>query len=114
MTRSAGEDELVEIVTTVANEEDAARIARELVEARTFACASWRPVRSIYSWKGAIADENEIEITFKTLATCAERAERRLRDLHPYETPAILRIPIVRADPDYANWVRANVDSQGE
>jgi len=105
------ENELVEIVTTVGSEEDAARIARVLIEEKTFACASWKAVRSIYTWKGAVVDEGEIEITFKTLASSADRAERRLRALHPYETPAILRVPILRADPDYAEWVRSNVAS---
>jgi periplasmic divalent cation tolerance protein len=103
------EDELVEIVTTVGSEEDAVRIARVLIEEKTFACASWKAVRSIYSWKGEVVDEGEIEITFKTLASSADRAERRLRSLHPYETPAILRVAILRADPEYAKWVRSNV-----
>ena len=114
MSHPAPENELVEILTTVANEEDAARISRALVEEKSFACASWRPVRSIYSWKGAIVDEGEIEITFKTLASRADHAERRLRSLHPYETPAILRVAILRADPDYADWVRANVAFEEE
>lgn len=114
MMHDAHPSELVEIVTTVASEEDAARIARELVEGKIFACASWRPVRSIYSWKGEIVNENEIEITFKTLASIAEHAERRLRSLHPYETPSILRLPILHADPDYASWVRANVATDGD
>jgi periplasmic divalent cation tolerance protein len=114
VTRPESENELVEIVTTVGNEEDAARIARVLVEEKSFACATWRPVRSIYPWKGAIVDEGEVEITFKTLASCAERAERRLRALHPYETPAILRVPVLHANSDYADWVRSNVNSKGD
>ncbi|HET9887054.1 MAG TPA: divalent-cation tolerance protein CutA [bacterium] len=114
MTDHQRENDLVEIVTTVANEEDAARIARALVLEKSFACASWRPVRSIYSWQGALWDEGEVEITFKTLAACAEHAEQRLRALHPYETPAILRVPILHANSDYADWVRSNVNAKGD
>jgi periplasmic divalent cation tolerance protein len=114
VTDREGENDLVEIVTTVANEEDAARMARALVEEKSFACATWRAVRSIYSWKGSIVDEDEVEITFKTLASCAEEAERRLRALHPYETPAILRVPVVHTNSDYADWVRSNVHRKGD
>ena len=114
MNEPPRENELVEIVTTVGSEEDAARIARALVEEKVFACASWKAVRSIYSWKGAVVDEEETEITFKTLASIADRAEQRLRALHPYETPAILRVPLLRANPDYAKWVRENVSPESD
>jgi periplasmic divalent cation tolerance protein len=109
MSEMASSVPLVEIVTTLAREEDAARIARALVEERLAACGSWGTVRSTYAWKGAIVDEPEIELVIKTTAQSAERAEHRLRDLHPYETPAILRRPILAANADYALWVRESV-----
>ncbi len=105
---------LVEIVTTLAREEDAARIARALVEERLAACGSWGTVRSTYAWKGAIVDESETELVIKTTAAGVERAERRLRDLHPYETPAILRRPILAANADYALWVQDSVRGDDE
>ena len=104
-----GPGPLVEIVTTTANEEDAGRLARTLVEEGLAACGTWRPVRSVYRWKGALCDEQEIELHLKTTASAAERAERRIREIHPYETPAVLRVPILAANEDYAAWVRANV-----
>jgi periplasmic divalent cation tolerance protein len=99
---------LIEIVTTFAREEDAARIARQLVGEGLAACGSWGAIRSIYTWKGAIVDEAETELVLKTTPGEVERAERRLLELHPYETPAILRRSI-GANADYARWVRESV-----
>jgi periplasmic divalent cation tolerance protein len=101
--------ELVEIVTTVATEADAAEIARTLVGERLAACASFVPCRSVYRWRETVQEEGEVEITLKTLAARAADVERRLRELHSYETPAILRLTL-RANRGYAEWVRDSVD----
>jgi periplasmic divalent cation tolerance protein len=100
---------LVEIVTTVATEEDAVRIAHELVETAPVACASFFAVRSVYTWKGATCDETEYQITCKTLEERAAEVERRLAELHPYETPSILRLPVLHANEAFAEWVAGSV-----
>ena len=100
--------EVVEIMTTVAAEADALRIADVLVRERLVACANLAPCRSLYRWRGRIADETEVQIALKTTASRASDAEHRLREIHPYETPAILRLS-VQADPAYASWVADSV-----
>jgi periplasmic divalent cation tolerance protein len=104
----------VEIVTTVATEEDAARIARELVETTAVACATFFPVRSVYTWKGATCDEAEHQIVCKTLEESAEEVERRLAELHPYEIPSILRVPVLNANEAFAAWVAESAGGGGE
>ncbi len=106
--RIRGED-LVEIVTTVEREEDAARIVRVLVEARHVACGSWGPVRSIYRWRGETVDEAELRVELKTTVDRAGAAESALRGMHPYAVPAILRLPVLHANEAYAAWVQAAV-----
>ncbi|MEZ5066546.1 MAG: divalent-cation tolerance protein CutA [bacterium] len=101
---------LVEIVTTVSTEQDAALLARSLVEDRLVACASFRRIRSIYRWAGELADESEIEVVLKTLDTLAEAVEARLRESHPYETPAILRLAVEANEP-YLAWARRGLDA---
>jgi periplasmic divalent cation tolerance protein len=101
--------ELVEIVTTVATDAQAAEIGRTLVRERLVACASFVPCRSVYRWREAVQEEGEVQITLKTLAARAADVERRLRELHKYETPAILSVTI-SANRDYAEWVRDSVD----
>ncbi|MFN8177032.1 MAG: divalent-cation tolerance protein CutA [bacterium] len=104
--------ELVEIVTTVATEADAAEIGRTLVQERLVACATFVPCRSVYRWRGAVQEEGEIQLSLKTTAARAADVERRLRELHGYETPAILRVTF-SANRDYAAWVADSVDPEG-
>jgi len=100
---------VVEIVTTVASAADADRIARTLVTERLAACAAIDACRSLFRWRGELQDEPEHEIRLKTLAIVAPAAEARLREIHPYETPAILRLPVLAANDDYVAWVAENV-----
>ena len=105
---------LVEIVTTVSTEGDGARIARGLLADRVAACVTLRHVRSMYRWAGELCDGKEVEVVIKTLASCADEIEARLRDLHPYEVPAILRIPVFRVNDEYASWVERSVQAPPE
>lgn len=104
--------ELVEIVTTVATEPEAVHIAQALVRERLVACANLVRCRSIYRWNDAIADEPEVQLALKTVAARAADVERRLRELHPYETPAILRLPVLSANRDYAAWVADSAEER--
>jgi len=101
--------EVVEIVTTVATEEQASEVGRTLVRERLVACANTVPCRSTYWWEGVLHEESEVQVTLKTLATRAAAAERRLREIHPYQTPAILRVDVA-ANPEYAAWVASCVE----
>ena len=92
-------------LTTVGSEEDAARIARHLVETKAAACVSIvAPVRSVYSWKGELQDEREWLLLIKTARPAAELRDL-LRAVHPYEVPELLAFPASFADEAYARWV---------
>jgi len=92
-------------LTTVGSEEDAARIARHLVETKAAACVSIvAPVRSVYTWKGAVHDEREWLLMIKTTREAAELRDL-LRAVHPYEVPELLAFPASFADEAYARWV---------
>lgn len=92
-------------LTTVGSEEDAARIARHLVETKAAACVSIvAPVRSFYVWQGAFQDEREWLLLIKT-ARPADELRDLLRAVHPYEVPELLAFPASFADEAYARWV---------
>ncbi len=92
-------------LTTVGSEEDAARIARHLVETKAAACVSIVcPVRSVYSWKGEMQDECEWLLLIKTARPAGELHDA-LRSVHPYEVPEFLAFPASFADEAYAKWV---------
>jgi periplasmic divalent cation tolerance protein len=99
---------IVSVYATFADSEEAARIARTLVEERLAACANiLGPVRSIYRWKGAVEDAVETAALFKTRADLASALIARLAALHSYDVPAAVVWPIVAALPAYAEWVGA-------
>lgn len=88
------------------SENEAAKIARTLVEERLAACVNIiGPVRSIYRWRGAVEDEREYLLTVKTHARLFARVERRVKDLHSYEVPEIVAIALSAGSRRYVEWI---------
>jgi periplasmic divalent cation tolerance protein len=96
------------VVTTVADRGDAARIARAVVERGLAACAQVSSIESWYAWQGKVQNEAEFRILFKVAAGAYDAVEAAIRELHPYELPAIHAIAVERAHAPYAEWVAAN------
>ena len=96
---------LLVVFTTVASRDEARQMARTLVERRLAACAEISEVESFYAWKGAVHDEAEWRIAFKTTAAQYAAVEAAIRELHRYELPAIHAEAAVRAFAPYAAWV---------
>ncbi len=94
------------VLVTVGNEEEAAKIGRTLVEEKLAACANMVPrIRSIYSWKGTICDEQESLLFIKTRTSLFPALRNRIRELHSYEVPEIISFPIAQGLPEYLDWV---------
>lgn len=103
-------DSSVNIVyTTVASEEEAVLIARTVVEEKLAACANIIPtIRSIYRWQGKVEDETESLILIKTRSESIEALIVRIKELHTYDVPDIVAIPIDRGYRPYLDWVLEN------
>ena len=94
------------VFTTFANEDDAARVGRVLVEERLAACANVLPgARSIYRWKGEVADEREVVVLLKTRKQDWPALMSRLHELHPYETPECIAVRVAAGAPRYMAWL---------
>ena len=94
------------VFTTFANEADAARVARALVEERLVACANLVPgARSIYRWKQGVKDEREVVVLMKTRKQDWTALLSRLHELHPYETPECVAVRIAAGAPKYMAWL---------
>jgi len=88
------------------SEEEAAKIARTLVEERLAACANIiGPVRSIYRWRGAVEDAREYMIMVKTRGRLYPGVERRVKELHSYEVPEIVAIGLAAGSRRYVEWI---------
>lgn len=102
------------VLVTVPDEAVAESLVRRLVEERVVACGNiLSGVTSIYRWKGAVQHEAECLIVFKTTAAAAERLVDRVPELHPYDVPEVLVLPVEDGHAPYLRWINDNV-SVGE
>ena len=98
------------VMTTVGSEEQAAKLARALVERRLAACVNVvSSVRSFYQWKGKLEDEGELLLLMKTRADRYPALEKAVHELHPYEVPELIVLPIESGSAAYLGWVDENV-----
>jgi len=96
------------VMITAPNEEEARRISMTLVEEKLIACANSFPVNSIYTWQGKVEDEKEIMLLCKTRENNLDAIISRVKDLHSYEVPEIIALPIIGGSKDYLDWVDEN------
>ncbi|HEX6163703.1 MAG TPA: divalent-cation tolerance protein CutA [Vicinamibacterales bacterium] len=93
-------------LTTLPLDRDAEALARALVDERLAACVSiLPPMRSIYTWKGATDSADERQLVIKTTGERLRELESRLRELHPYDVPEFVVIPIVEGSAGYLAWL---------
>jgi periplasmic divalent cation tolerance protein len=92
---------------TASNGEEARKIARMLVEERLAACANViDPIHSVYWWKGEMEEGEEALVLLKAPRSRVKEILRRVKEVHSYETPAIVFFDIRDGSPEYLRWVR--------
>jgi periplasmic divalent cation tolerance protein len=95
------------VFSTCANRKEARTIARAIVEERLAACVQLLPpIQSVYRWRGAVQESKEILLLFKTTLAQFAALERRISELHGYETPEILAVPVTAGAEKYLAWLR--------
>uniref|UniRef100_A0A4W5LGS8 CutA divalent cation tolerance homolog n=1 Tax=Hucho hucho TaxID=62062 RepID=A0A4W5LGS8_9TELE len=67
------------------------------------------PCRSVYRWQGKVENTTEIPLLIKTTRACYAALAARLLQLHPYEVPEIIAVPLVAGLPAYLTWVATEV-----
>jgi periplasmic divalent cation tolerance protein len=103
-------DEKKIVLTAAGSKEEAQEIARALVERRLAACVNLvGPVQSIYRWKDAIENAEEWLLLIKTTAAAFPAVCDTIRELHSYELPECVQIPIEAGSADYLEWIQKNV-----
>ena len=81
-------------------------LSRAAVDQRLAACANILPAaRSIYRWKGKVEDANEVLVLLKTRHEHFDRIRARILELHPYEVPEVLSIPVEQGYYPYLEWL---------
>jgi len=98
--------EILLVLTHCPDAASAARIAAVLLDQRLAACVSeGAPVRSTYRWHGALETAAEIPLQIKCTSERYPQVEQAIRELHPYEVPEIIALPVVAGFGPYLRWV---------
>lgn len=101
-------DALVLGYITTPSRDAAMNIAQVVVGERLAACANLLPgMTSVYHWKGAMQTDEECVLVLKTRRDLAARLRARIVELHSYECPCVVFLPVVDGNPPYLEWLRS-------
>lgn len=99
------------VVTTLPDQAGAESLAKTLVEARLVACVNiLAPCLSVFRWKGAVAQGQEVPMLMKTTADRYPALEAALREKHPYDLPEIIALPVTQGYAAYLGWVASETE----
>jgi periplasmic divalent cation tolerance protein len=102
--------DVVVIFCTCGTHDEALAIANSLVEARLAACVNvLPPVHSIYRWEGKLETAHEVLLIIKTTQERFPAVRDRITQLHTYDTPEIIAMPVVEGSDKYLDWLRDQV-----
>jgi len=95
------------VLTTIGRTTDGHELASILVTERLAACVNVLPeMESVYRWKGVVETERERQLIIKTTAGRVEGLKERLQEIHPYDVPEFIVIPVVEGSDQYLSWLR--------
>jgi len=105
----------IQVTTTTENKEQAQTIAQYLVETKLAACVQIiGPINSIYGWKGKVENTQEWLCLIKTQDDLYNKVEAAIKSKHPYETPEIIAVPIVKGSKKYLKWIDDELKNKTE
>lgn len=103
---TATSEPLVVVITNLPNREAALGLAREMIARRLAACVNvLAECTSVYRWQGEIENTTETPVLIKTRAALFPEVETAIRQLHPYELPEIIAVPVSCGSSEYLDWV---------
>lgn len=98
--------EYVIVLTTLPTEANVDLFASTLVESRLAACVSiLSPVDSVYRWQDKVERASEWQVVMKTTRDRAAALQERVRELHPYDVPELLVVPVIDGHEPYLRWI---------
>jgi periplasmic divalent cation tolerance protein len=100
------DEEYCEVVVTAADADWLAGFTRTLVEERLAACGhQLGAIRSVYRWQGVVHDEPETRVALHTRRSLVPAIVARTAELHPYEAPCVIAVPLIGGNPAYLRWI---------
>jgi len=103
---------LVVIVTT-STKKEATKIIQSLLKERLIACANIiGPISSLFWWKDKIDEATEFLILMKSHSKLFDKLSKKVKEIHSYEVPEILALPILKGSSSYLNWLEETLQSE--
>ena len=100
------------VFITVGSGGEGERLARALVDERLAACVNRiGPVQSVYRWEGKVEQSEEEMLIVKTRNELFPALEKRVRELHSYDVPEIIALPLIQGNEAYLTWLAEQVSS---
>ena len=97
------------VLVTASSQKEAETIASSLIESQLAACVNLLPIHSVYTWQGKIHSDSEWQLIIKTDLALFSQLEKKIQELHSYEVPEIIAIPILTGSQPYLQWISHNV-----
>ena len=108
MTKETGK---IVVLITTATEDEAHRIAEILVKQRKAACVNIVPeVQSLFRWQGKLDSARECLLIVKTKASMFPKVVETVKEVHSYEVPEIIALPIISGNEDYLKWLDVSIE----
>ena len=108
------DEECCEVVVTGPDADWLAAFTRTLVEERLAACGHLLgAIRSVYRWDGAVHDESEARVALHTRRSLVPAIIARTAELHPYDVPCVIAMPLAAVSPAYLRWVVEETRNSG-
>jgi periplasmic divalent cation tolerance protein len=100
------------ILVTAANQEEAVRMGKGMVNAKLAACANIIPrIQSIYRWKGKVVKAQEVLLILKSTKLRYRALEKAIKAMHTYESPEIIALQVKEGLDQYIGWVHSEIHS---
>jgi periplasmic divalent cation tolerance protein len=101
-------DDYIMVLTTCNSSETSSLIAEALISNKIAACVNIiKGVESVYQWQGKIEHDKEILLIIKTRESLFSQVEQTIQELHSYELPEIIAVPIKTGEKNYLNWIQS-------
>ncbi len=96
---------MILVYVVCANQDEAKKISRHLLEQRLAGCTNTFPIESAYRWEGKIVEDSEAVLIVKTVEPNFDKVKEAVLQQHSYTTPAIFSIPVTHVEEKYSKWL---------
>ncbi len=111
MEKNINKTDYIVILVTASSGQEAEAIAQALVADNLAACVSFTQIHSVYKWQGKVNSDDEWQLVIKTHIDKFPQLENKVKEMHSYEVPEIIALPIVAGSLPYLNWIFEQVNS---